>query len=163
MNNRQELLEKVRAAKEAKGLSYQDIVDITEKNGEAVSIATVQRFFKKDSHPEEFRYSKTVQPIVHAVLGMYEELDPPQKSVSKEQAEEYVSTIEALKSLAELKHARVMELNHEVEYLKGIVSDYKSEIKWQRRLILAFGTIATIAIVAIIIDLAFGHVGWIRY
>jgi hypothetical protein len=94
MTTKQELLDKLRAVKEAKGLSYTDIVRITEDNGEAISIATVQRLFRKGSNVEEFRYHKTIRPIARAVLGMDEELEAPEEKPTQEQAEIYFTTIE---------------------------------------------------------------------
>ena len=68
-----ELMEKLREARKAKNLSYQDIVDITEANGEAVSPSTVRRIFQEEAKLEDFRYHQTVRPIIRAVLGMDEE------------------------------------------------------------------------------------------
>ena len=156
MTAKQELLDKLRAAKEAKGLSYQDIVDITEKNGEAISMATVQRIFKKGSNIEDFRYHKTIRPIVHAILGEYDEQDTCNPDVCQ-------TTIEALRAVADFKHERIVEQQKEIEYLKGIVSDYKSEIKWHRKLVLILSAIALLAFAAIVADLAIGSIGWFRY
>lgn len=144
MTAKQELLDKLRAAKEAKGLSYQDIVDITEKNGEAISIATVQRIFKKGSNIEDFRYHKTIRPIVHAVLGDDDDTTECNPEVCQ-------TTIEALRAVADFKHEQILELQKDNEYLKGIVADYKSEIKWHRRLITVMGLVAVLSIVAAII------------
>jgi hypothetical protein len=142
MTAKQELLEKLRAAKEVKGLSYSDIVRITEENGEAISIATVQRFFRKGSNVEEFRYHKTIRPIARAVLGMNEELEAPEEKPTQEQAEIYYTTIEGLKAVADFKHEQILSLQKDNDYLKGIVADYKSEIKWHRRLVTMLGIIS---------------------
>ena len=151
MTTKQELMDKVRAVKEAKGLSYQDIVRITEQNGEAISIATVQRVFRKNSNVEEFRYHKTIRPIVRAVLGMDEELEVPAAKPTQEQAEVYYTTIEGLKAVVDFKHEQLAALQRETDYLKGIVADYKSEIRWHRRLITAMGVISVLAIAGAII------------
>ena len=142
MTTKQELMDKVRAVKEAKGLSYQDIVRITEENGEAISIATIQRVFRKNSNVEEFRYHKTIRPIVRAVLGMDEELEVPAAKPTQEQAEVYYTTIEGLKAVADFKHEQITALQRETDYLKGIVADYKSEIRWHRRLVTMLGIIS---------------------
>jgi hypothetical protein len=148
--SKKELLSKLRIAKEARGLSYQDIVDITEQNGEAISLATVKRLFQKNSNIEGFRYGKTIRPIARAVLGMDEELEAPDETPTQEKVEEYVATIEGLKVLADLKHERVLELEKEVEYFKGLVSDYKIEIKWCRRVSMLLLTITVLALVALV-------------
>jgi hypothetical protein len=148
MTTKQELMDKVRAVKEAKGLSYQDIVRITEQNGEAISIATIQRVFRKNSNVEEFRYHKTIRPIVRAVLGMDEELEAPEEEITQEQAEILYTTVEGLKAVVDFKHEQIVSLQKDNEYLKGIVADYKSEIKWHRRLVIVMGAIALFAIFA---------------
>jgi transcriptional regulator with XRE-family HTH domain len=154
MTTKEELLEKLRIAKEAKGLSYQDIARITEQNGEAISLPTIQRLFRKGSNVEEFRYHKTIRPIARAVLGMDEELEATSGKPTKEQEEIYLSTIEGLKAVADFKHEQILSLQKEAEYLKNIVDDYKSEVKWHRRLVTMFASLAflmvAVSIVAIL-------------
>ena len=140
MTAKQDLLEKLRAAKEAKGLSYQDIVEITEKNGESVSLATVQRIFKKGANIEEFRYYKTIRPVVHAVLGDDDDTSECDPEVCQ-------TTIDVLKAVADFKHEQIVALQKENEYLKNIVSDYKSEIKFQRKLVVMMGAVSLLLIV----------------
>lgn len=199
MSEKQELLEKLRIARETKGLSYQDIVDITEENGEAVSLSTVKRIFQKESDLEDFRYHQTVRPVIRAVLGMDEETEKPAAHPSTEQAEQYYATIEGLKAVVELKHEQLTALQKEndrlaselsdlkvnrreelkkhdedsqkkVDYLKRIVDDlqnsiqwYKNSLGWHKKVIVAMGLICVAVLVALIIDLAVGDIGWIRY
>lgn len=199
MSERQELLQKLRIAKDAKGLSYQDIVDITEENGEAVSLSTVKRIFQKDSNLDDFRYHQTVRPVVRAVLGMDEETEKPAEKPSSEQAEQYYATIEGLKAVVDLKHEQLISLQKEndrlaseladlkvdrreelkkhdeesqkkVDYLKRIVDNlqgsiawYKSSLGWHKRVIVVMGLLCAAVLVALIIDLAVGEIGWIRY
>lgn len=192
MSEKQELMQKLRIAREAKGLSYQDIVDITEENGEAVSLSTVKRIFQKDSDLEDFRYHQTVRPVVRAVLGMDEETERPADEPSTEQAEQYYATIEGLKAVVDLKHEQLMTLQKEndrlaselsdmkidrrdelkrhdedsqkkVDYLKRIVEDLQNSIKWYKKIIVAMGLVCVAVLVALIIDLAVGDIGWIRY
>lgn len=199
MSEKQELLEKLRIAKETKGLSYQDIVDITEENGEAVSLSTVKRIFQKDSDLDDFRYHQTVRPVIRAVLGMDEETEKPAAEPTAEQAEQYYATIEGLKAVVDLKHEQLMALQREndrltaemsdlkvdrkedikrhdeesqkkVDYLKRIVDDlqqsikwYKGSLKWHKRVIVVLGLVCIAVLAALIIDLAIGDIGWIRY
>lgn len=192
MTEKQELLQKLRIAREAKGLSYQDIVDVTEENGEAVSLSTVKRIFQKDSDLEDFRYHQTVRPIIRAVLGMDEETEKPAAEPTAEQAEQYYATIEGLKAVVDLKHSQITALQKEndrltfelselkadrkeridevkaedqkkIDYLKGVIADYKSATKWYKRVIAILGVVAALFFIALIIDLAVGTIGWIRY
>jgi len=192
MSEQQELLQKLRVAKDAKGLSYQDIVDITEENGEAVSLSTVKRIFQKDSSLDDFRYHQTVRPIIRAVLGMDEETEKPAAKPSLAQAEQYYATIEGLKAVVELKHEQLVALQKEnnrltseladlkvdrkeqlsetkadyqkkIDHLKEEILWYKGSLKWHRRVVLILGIIVALAIAALVIDLAVGGIGWIRY
>lgn len=187
-----ELMEKLRDAKKAKNLSYQDIVDITEANGEAVSPSTVRRLFQEEAKLEDFRYHQTVRPIIRAVLGMDEETEKPAAKPSAEQAEQYYATIEGLKAVVDLKHEQNTSLQKEnnrlaseladlkvdrkeqladtkadyqkkIDHLKEEISWYKESLKWHRWVMLILGIIVALAIIALIIDLSVGNFGWIRY
>lgn len=113
----QNIMPKLREAKEVKHLSYQDIADITEENGEAVSLATIKRFFAKESDQTTFRYNQTTRPIIRAVLGMDEATEEP--TADPRQAEEYYATIEAMKAVIDYKHQQLTERFEEVERLKA--------------------------------------------
>lgn len=110
------IIEKLREAKEVKGLSYQDITDITEENGEYVSVSSVKRVFAKNSDISNFRYNQTIRPIVRAVLGLDEETAEPTDDPN--QPEEYYTTIEAMKAVLEFKHQQLTESAKEIERLK---------------------------------------------
>lgn len=199
MNEKQELLAKLRIAKDAKALSYQDIADITEQNGEAVSLSTIKRIFQKDSDLEDFRYHQTIRPVVRAVLGMDEETEKPAAQPSSEQASQYYATIEGLKAVVDLKHEQIMALQKEnsrlaseladlkvdrkeelkkhdednqkkIDYLKEVAETrqkniewYKQSLSWHKKCIAVLGVIAALVVVALIIDVAVGNIGWIRY
>ena len=123
MEQDRELLVKLREAKEARGLSHQDIVNITEENGEAVSLSSVRRVFDKDAKIEDFRYKTTLRPIIRAVLGFDEENKPPESRPTLQQAEQDYTTIEALKALVEFKSemlARVeSDAQKKIDYLRS--------------------------------------------
>jgi uncharacterized coiled-coil DUF342 family protein len=82
---------------------------------------------------------------------MDEELEVPVTTVSKEQAEEYIATIDGLRTLADMKHEQITSLQDENEYLKGIVEDYKNEIKWHRRISLLLSIVTVFALAALVI------------
>ena len=99
------IIPKLREAKEVKGLSYQDITDITEANGEYVSVSSVKRVFSKDADLSNFRYNQTIRPIIRAVLGLDAETEEP--TDDPKQAEEYYTTIEAMKAVIDFKHQQL--------------------------------------------------------
>ena len=167
MGEKQELLAKLRSARESKGLSHQDIVDITEQNGESVSIATVRRVFAKDAKIEDFRYTQTIRPIVRAILGMDEELEPPEKAPTLEQAAQDYITIETLKAVVDHKSEMLKRAEEEaqkkIDFLKATLEDYKAANKWYKRVIGILGVICFLAMIGVVLDLAIGNIGWIRY
>ena len=113
------IIPKLREAKEAKGLSYQDISDITERNGEYVSVSSVKRVFSKDADLSNFRYNQTIRPIIRAVLDLDAETEEP--TDDPKQAEEYYTTIEAMKAVIEFKHQQITEYAKEIEKLKETI------------------------------------------
>lgn len=123
MHKMQDVLAKLREAKEAKFLSYQAIVDITEQNGEAVSLSTVKRLFAKDADISDFRYHQTIRPVVRAVLGMDEDTELPADVPDQQQAEQYYTTIEAMKAVIDFKHEQLTERTNEVERLKTEIKE----------------------------------------
>lgn len=135
--DKKELIEKLRAAKEAKGISCQEIVDITEQNGEAISMSTVRRVFAKDSDANDFRYKQTLRPIARAVLGIDEDLQPPEVRPTIEQAEQAYATIEALKALVDFKsemlarsEKEIERLHAEIEKRDKIIEKKDAVIEW---------------------------------
>lgn len=116
MNKIDNIIPKLREAKEAKGLSYQDISDITESNGECVSVSSVKRVLAKDADLSNFRYNQTIRPIIRAVLGLDAETEEPTDDPN--QPEEYYTTIEAMKAVIDYKHQQLVECSKEIERLK---------------------------------------------
>lgn len=56
----------IKQAKKDLGLTYQEIVDRTERSGEPVSLSTVKRLFSEDG-AFDFRYDTTLRPIANAL------------------------------------------------------------------------------------------------
>ena len=167
MGKKQELLAKLRAARDAKGLSYQDIVDLTEENGEAISLSTVKRVFAKESNIEDFRYSQTIRPIIRAVIGMNEEIEPPEQAPTLEEAKQDYAAIEVLKAVVDHKSEMLKRAEEEaqkkIDFLKATLEDYKAANKWYKRVIGILGVICFLAMIGIVLDIAIGTIGWIRY
>ncbi|MBQ7908470.1 MAG: hypothetical protein IJ311_03120 [Elusimicrobiaceae bacterium] len=68
------------------------------------------------------------------------------------------------------QHKETEMLRGEKDYLKRIVDDLQNSIKWYKGslklhkwVIVILGIIVFLAVVAIIVDLAIGDIGWIRY
>ena len=70
MTNSRDLILKLKEVRETKGLSYSDIMDLMEKNGDFLSKATLSRVFADGSEEIKFRYEDTLRPIAKALLDM---------------------------------------------------------------------------------------------
>lgn len=62
----QQLIQELRQLKEEKGYTFQDIVDMTEANGEGVSLSTVKKVFS-DKCVHNHDYEHTLRPIAEAL------------------------------------------------------------------------------------------------
>lgn len=189
MEKVQDLLAKIKEAKEANGLSYQAIVDITEKNGEAVSLSTVKRVLQDGANIEDFRYQQTILPIARAVLRINEETEKPDVQNNPDQLEKYYAEIDGLKSLIKIKHEQLEERAAEIDrlrneiselkeshrenishteeekekkitFLKNMIEELKRELKTSRRINAAF---AIVIGALLVLDVCFRNFGWFQW
>lgn len=109
-----EIIVQLKVVRVEKGLSYQKIVDMTEKIGDPVSISTVRRVFTDDKHT--FRWD-TIRPIATVVLGVGFETPEPDKS-NPDQPQLYYSEIEAFKAIMEAKGEMIASKDRAIEYLR---------------------------------------------
>ena len=116
MTNTKELIMQLKQVREEKGLSYNDILEIMEKNGDFLSKSTLSRVFAEGSENERFMYETTIRPIANALLDI-------------ENLEETDSIDEkAMKSLLKYKIQRIEELEQQVEQLKADFAKEKLEL-----------------------------------
>lgn len=108
MNSTKNIVSKLKEAKKAAGLSYQDIVDLTAQNGAPVSLSTVKRVFADDARECDFRYDSTLQPIAQA-LGVKTE---PMNEMEDEEV------TAALAMLKENYEARIADLRAHILSLR---------------------------------------------
>ncbi len=120
-----EVIERVRAVREAKGFSYQKIADMTEATGEPpVSVSAVKRMFSEDG--KNCRWS-TVRTVAIAVLGVgFDTPEPDAKD--PDQAMKYYAQIEGLKALVEAKGEILAKQDEQIVYLKSEISRYRKVV-----------------------------------
>lgn len=106
-DKKEAVLRQLKTLRKTKNISYQNIVDGTEKTGEAVSMSTVKRVFAESSKASDFRYNTTLRPIVRFVMGIDGDLDEPHTF------EEAKANSEALASVVDLKDTMIMRLEQE--------------------------------------------------
>ena len=108
MTNTKDIIIRLKEVRKEKGLSYSDILDLMEQNGDFVSKSTLSKLFADGSedHPEKFRYENTLRPIANAILDMenIEETDD--------------MDIQALKAILKYKISRIKELETMLDHEK---------------------------------------------
>lgn len=102
MTDTKELIAKLRAVKEDKGLSLNDIVEMT---GKAVSKSTLQKPFSEDADETTFRYETTLKPVANALLDI-DTLEADDQD-----------NVQAMKLLLKYKSQRIEELEDTVKKL----------------------------------------------
>ena len=120
MVNTKDIILKLKEVREEKGLSYADILDLMEKNGDYLSKSTLSRIFAEGSEDTNFKYDVTLRPIAKALLDIETiEIDDD-------------TDIQAMKSLLRYKIQRIEELEKQVQAL-SIALD-KEKIKSAEKL-----------------------------
>lgn len=113
MTNTKDIILKLKEVREEKGLSYGDILDLMEKNGDFLSKSTISRVFSDGSEDLSFRYEETVRPIAKALLDM-ETIE-----------EDDTMDVQAMKSLLKYKIKRIEELEQQIEHLNSLIDKQK--------------------------------------
>lgn len=108
MTNTKDIIIRLKEVRKERGLSYSDILEMMEANGDFVSKSTLSKLFADGSedHPEKFRYETTLRPIANAILDMenIEETDD--------------MDIQALKAILKYKIARIKDLETMLDHEK---------------------------------------------
>ena len=113
MNKTRDLIIKLKAVKEEKGLSLNKIVDLIEANGDFISRSSIQRVFADGSEDCSFRYEETIRPIAKALLDI-------------ENIEDNDSLDTAtLKALLKYKIQRIEDLENQLEHLQATLDNEK--------------------------------------
>ena len=113
MNKTKDLIIKLKAVKDEKGLSLNKIADLVEANGDFISRSSIQRVFADRSEDSSFRYEDTIRPIAKALLDI-------------ENIEEDDSLDTAtLKALLKYKIQRIEDLENQLEHLQAELDNEK--------------------------------------
>jgi transcriptional regulator with XRE-family HTH domain len=120
MTKTRDIIIKLKEVREEKGLSYGDILDLMEKNGDYLAKSTLSKLFSDGSEDLNFKYEETIRPIAKALLGIETiEVDDDMD-------------IQAMKSLLKFKIQRIEELEHQIELIKAQMD--KEKIKHHEKL-----------------------------
>lgn len=120
MTNTREIILKLKEVREEKGLSYGDILEIMEKQGDFVSKSTLSRLFAEGSEDCSFKYEETIRPIAKALLDIETIEDTDNMDV------------QAMKSLLKYKIQLIEDLEQKVEALDSALA--KEKLKYHEKL-----------------------------
>ena len=113
MTNTRDLIVKLKEVREEKGYSYNDILDLMEKNGDFLAKSTISRVFAEGSEEMSFRYEETIRPIANALLDIENIEDTDDMDVK------------AMKSLLKYKIQRIEDLEKQLEHLQTALDKEK--------------------------------------
>lgn len=120
MTNTKDLILKLKEVREEKGFSYNDILELMEKNGDYLAKSTISRVFAEGSEEQGFRYEETIRPIANALLDIENDEETDDMDVR------------AMKALLKYKIQRIEELEQQIEQLKTALD--KEKIKYHEKL-----------------------------
>lgn len=120
MTNTKDIIIQLKKVREEKQLSYGDILDLMEENGDYLSKSTLSRVFAEGSENVSFKYEETLRPIANALLDMETIEDTDNMDVR------------AMKSLLKYKIERIEDLEQQVEKLEAALD--KEKVKYHEKL-----------------------------
>lgn len=103
MTNTKDIIIQLKKVREEKGLSFNDILQLMEDNGDYLSKSTLSRVFADGSEESSFKYEETIRPIANALLDIDEIED-----------DDNVDTV-AIKTILKYKIDRIEELEQLLE------------------------------------------------
>lgn len=120
MTNTKDIILRLKKVRQEKNLSYSDILELMEKNGDFLAKSTLSRLFSDGSEELSFKYDETIRPVAKALLDI--------ESIE----EDDTMDIQAMKSLLKYKIQRIEELERQIELLKSQLD--KEKIKYHEKL-----------------------------
>ena len=116
MTDTSDIIIKLKQVREQKGLSYGDILNLLEKNGDFLSKSTLSRIFQEGSENLSFRYEETIRPIAKALLD-----------IETIEADDNLD-VQVMKTLLQYKIQRIEELEWQIEHLEALYNKEKAQI-----------------------------------
>ena len=120
MTNTKDIIIRLKEVREEKGLSYSDILDLMEKNGDYLAKSTLSRVFSEGSEDLSFRYDETLRPIAKALLD-----------IETIEDDDSIDT-QAMKTMLKYKIQRIEELERQIELLRTQLD--KEKLKYHEKL-----------------------------
>ena len=120
MTKTKDLIIKLKEVREEKNLSYNDIMELMENNGDYLAKSTLSRVFGEGSEDLSFRYEETIRPIAKALLDIENIEDTDDMDVK------------AMKSLLKYKIQVIEDLERKIRELETDLD--KQKIKANEKL-----------------------------
>lgn len=115
MTNTKDIIIKLKEVREEKKLSFQDIINLMEQNGDYIAKSTLSRVFSDGSEELHFKYEETIRPIANALLDIDHIEDDD------------VLDVIAMKTLLQYKDRRIKELEKQIQELEAQISKEKNK------------------------------------
>lgn len=115
MTNTKDIIIKLKEVREEKKLSFQDIINLMEQNGDYIAKSTLSRVFSDGSEELHFKYEETIRPIANALLDIDHIEDDD------------VLDVIAMKTLLQYKDRRIKELEKQIHELETQISKEKNK------------------------------------
>ena len=119
-----ELILKLKAIKEEKGLTNQDILDLVEANKDSVSPSSISRMFKEGGENRSYNFRATLQPISKAVLGVIEK-----EKVANMDDNILQAQLDALRLENQLNEGVIRNLQSELDLERRKVQHLQNEVE----------------------------------
>jgi len=116
MTDTSEIIIKLKQVREQKGLSYGDILNLLEKNGDFLSKSTLSRIFQEGSENLSFRYEETIRPIAKALLD-----------IETIEADDNLD-VQVMKTLLQYKIQRIEELEWQLDHINSLFETERSKM-----------------------------------
>ena len=107
MTNVKELITRLKEVREEKQLSYGDIMELMEKNGDFIAKSTLSRVFAEGSEELSFKFEETLKPIANAIL----DIDTIEDSDNMD--------VQAMKYLLKVKEQIIEERDKQIRTLES--------------------------------------------
>lgn len=119
-----ELILKLKAIKEEKGLTNQDILDLVEANKDSVSPSSISRMFKEGGENRSYNFRATLQPISKAVLSVIEK-----EKVANMDDNILQAQLDALRLENQLNEGVIRNLQNELDVERRKVQHLQNEVE----------------------------------
>lgn len=120
MTNVKELITRLKEVREEKQLSYGDIMELMEKNGDFIAKSTLSRVFAEGSEEMSFKFEETLKPIANAIL----DIDTIEDTDNMD--------VQAMKYLLKVKEQIIEERDKQIKTLESELD--KEKLKHHDRL-----------------------------